>query len=571
MPERGADGFQFDGWYQTGYCACPSCKETFPKETGIEFPPKKDPADLRYKHYLVWRDEKLLERAKELRTAVKAVNPEFILVNWSNNDAQGAYPSWMPETLNAVFDLTTKEWWDSNDPYSIWQNKRMRGASGDRFVCMQSYNFMRMLKDTDAGVYHGSSNPHQEMMYRISETLAFGAVPWVWPGTRAGYKPEKDWTAITQAWLDFLPFVHETKTVKYAACIDSYTTLQMSEVPLEGVRENSRDIFDRCDEKVGFARGGMARALLEAHIPFDVLAEHNVTAETLGQYTVIILPNNFCMSDRIAVELREYVKNGGGLVATYETSLFDEWGVRRPDFALADLFGASYVETQEPTATRVGYMKDVKSVITDDAYLHDLTGDNGYTTYWGRYARVKKADAAIAPMWGLDTLTAKTDASKQDWTPLVVNEYGKGRVAYFPAQIDHAYFTASYPYQRVLLANATRWAAQAEEPVKITGPMCIIGGFLQKETPTGHQTIVQLLNDVNTTLGKSTGADQGFSFREEVLPVRDVKVTFKGPKPQRVMLIPGQTALDVVESEGGWTATVQQIDLHVAVVAEYAK
>lgn len=38
--------------------------------------------------------------------------------------------------------------------------------------------------------------------------------------------------------------------------------------------------------------------------------------------------------------IREFAQKGGAVVATGATSLYDEWGDPRPDFALADLFGA---------------------------------------------------------------------------------------------------------------------------------------------------------------------------------------------------------------------------------------
>src|SRR4029453_14451265 len=56
----------------------------------------------------------------------------------------------------------------------------------------------------------------------------------------------------------------------------------------------------------------------------------------------LILPNVAALSDRQCQQLRDFVGRGGGLVATHETSLYDEWGEPRADFGLADLFGASY-------------------------------------------------------------------------------------------------------------------------------------------------------------------------------------------------------------------------------------
>src|SRR5207248_7736569 len=48
------------------------------------------------------------------------------------------------------------------------------------------------------------------------------------------------------------------------------------------------------------------------------------------------------LSDEQCRQLRAFVERGGGLVATFETSLCDESGARRPDFGLADLLGVSF-------------------------------------------------------------------------------------------------------------------------------------------------------------------------------------------------------------------------------------
>src|SRR6185436_1928358 len=56
---------------------------------------------------------------------------------------------------------------------------------------------------------------------------------------------------------------------------------------------------------------------------------------------VLILPNLGAMTDAQVATIRRFVERGGALIATGQTSLFDEWGDARPDFALGDLFGVS--------------------------------------------------------------------------------------------------------------------------------------------------------------------------------------------------------------------------------------
>jgi hypothetical protein len=59
------------------------------------------------------------------------------------------------------------------------------------------------------------------------------------------------------------------------------------------------------------------------------------------------------MSDGEVAQVRQYVKNGGNLLASRSTSLADEDGNRRHNFALEDVFGADYLGETENNETYV--------------------------------------------------------------------------------------------------------------------------------------------------------------------------------------------------------------------------
>ncbi len=65
-------------------------------------------------------------------------------------------------------------------------------------------------------------------------------------------------------------------------------------------------------------------------------------AAHLAPYKTLILPNIAALSDAQCDQLRAFVKNGGSLIATHETSLYDELGAPRKNFALADLFAVDF-------------------------------------------------------------------------------------------------------------------------------------------------------------------------------------------------------------------------------------
>ncbi len=92
---------------------------------------------------------------------------------------------------------------------------------------------------------------------------------------------------------------------------------------------------------------GIYHALIEDHLPFEMVNDRLMDEEHLKPFKLLILPNIAALSDAQCDQLRAFVKKGGSLVATYETSLYDEAGKSRADFGLSDLFGVSYSQSVE--------------------------------------------------------------------------------------------------------------------------------------------------------------------------------------------------------------------------------
>ena len=87
---------------------------------------------------------------------------------------------------------------------------------------------------------------------------------------------------------------------------------------------------------------GTFRALSELNIDYNIIVDTN--EETLSKYDTLILPNVGCLSSEECDQIRSYVKQGGGLVASGATSLFDKEGAVRSDFSLNDVFGANRID-----------------------------------------------------------------------------------------------------------------------------------------------------------------------------------------------------------------------------------
>src|SRR6185369_14723959 len=86
---------------------------------------------------------------------------------------------------------------------------------------------------------------------------------------------------------------------------------------------------------------GFYCALLEAHIPFDVISDKFLDAARLARYRVLVLPNMACVDDSGTAAIEAFVAAGGAAVATFDTGMRTRDGAARAEPAFAKMFGVT--------------------------------------------------------------------------------------------------------------------------------------------------------------------------------------------------------------------------------------
>lgn len=77
--------------------------------------------------------------------------------------------------------------------------------------------------------------------------------------------------------------------------------------------------------------------LIQHKVPFDIIFDQQLG--DLKRYKAVILGSQECLSDDALQQIREYVRQGGGVVATGHTSLFTNWRRVREEYGLSDVLG----------------------------------------------------------------------------------------------------------------------------------------------------------------------------------------------------------------------------------------
>lgn len=226
-----------------------------------------------------------------------------------------------------------------------------------------------------------------------------------------------------------------------------------------------------------------AAMLYRNQIPFDFLAEEALdTCEPSG---ALILPTAACLSDAHIDAIRRFVSGGGLLIASLDSSLFDEHGRKRIDFGLADVFGVSLQEG--------GYDFQNYNYFEVEAPDHPLlAGVHGGLIPAPNYGL--KIAAAAAEVLGTyrAPLPGVYVPMTEPATPAVtLNVFGKGHCLYWAGtfgEFYRAYATREYAQ---IVANAI--ATHAPAAIVIEGAPPSVEMVLRQEARSSR-VYIHLIN-----------------------------------------------------------------------------
>jgi hypothetical protein len=564
------DGYSFDGNYHPPICHCPHCSAAYPRDTGRDLPPAVDLDSMEYRQYLVWRGEGLEDYYRRTQTRLKAANPDAVLMSWTVNAGRYGHlltsPRAMPTRLNLLLDLPMQEWWldETNFGGSVapaFGAAYVRAIVGPRPAASEPYLMSR------GNPYGTDSFPAHERLTRGLLALTNGSLwpeAFGWPGYAAS--AVESFRVMGQRG----PWLTRTKRLPWAALLVSEQTRQFYAY---------RDIAERyLPHLYGTFRAGM-----EEHLALDLINDWDLTQASLEMHRVLVLANAAALSDAQSAAVRQYVQDGGGLVATAETSLFDELGRPRADFALMDLFGVSY--RGRPAAPSKRAELDVNFAITvNEDYWRQRSGLAMLSWAADSPLATPELDALVplrsvrfrGPMVAVSEPATTGDVAMR-LTPegsadpplpgAIVRKFGRGRVVYLPAAIDAGLWSYAYPYQRETLARAIRWAAGEPFPIEVAAPMCVQTTFFRQSDDAGKRIVVHLFNGVNTTANHGLPAVD-VPLREETVPVHGIRLTFHGLPVSRYHVEPGGIE-PAARREGDATIIdLPPLDIHAMLIAE---
>ena len=368
---------------------------------------------------------------------------------------------------------------------------------------------------------NAAKNPAEAMMW-MNETLASGMTPYYhFIGSEDGFGEDRRWQ---KPGKDFFLWMakHDAhfKTRRSIANI-GVVMGQSTQVLYPGPATSHSRTYMRDTTH------GIYETLLIGRFAFDFVHEDRLEPERLGKYRALLLPNIAVLSDRQCEQIREFVRRGGSIMASFETGLYDQDRNPRADFPLGDLFGIGKAGNVVGTNGNAYYSR----IERQHPILDGFANTNWIPGAQNRVPLKPIHDAVLTVVPGFVNYPpelAYPPISHTDEPAVVLRESGSSRIAYFPGDIERTYWLTGHGDLLRLMHNTIRWITGDELVVSVEGEGLV--ELFAWETAPGYA--VHLLNYTNPN------AQHG--WMRSIYPLGPQTVSLKlpaGVRPKSVELL----------------------------------
>lgn len=445
------DGFFFNAW-DLPLCYCPECQRECRAALGEKIPVKLDWTSDFGRAFLVWRNQRHARFTRELKERIQRLSPQTLLTvdyHLTNDHPHHlGRAGWDGALLTDAVDMVTVEAFNFLDrPHPQWQFWASEEAQMIRSF-PQGKPGIVLLTGSERWLGRRPAQPPEQLTENIRQIVAHGAHVCVALSGDFRQEDRKDLPAIKKAFrsleagLDVRAFTRPARTVLVYG-------------------QRTLDLYggDQSRERALFHYRGWYEALTESHLNFSVvhdgaleqvLEQHpersRGAAQSKGRLEVLILPNCACLSRTACRAIETWVREGGVLIATFDTSRFDETGKMRAGFGLKCL-----QRRPRETVTFPGSWFDVnpagRSWVGRHTDIFPVSGEFLLTR---------------GPQRGALRLLGWTFNNKPEWSEpetatdqfgIYETRWGKGRVYYLPWTPGKLYHLCRSPEHRELMAR----------------------------------------------------------------------------------------------------------------------
>ena len=269
------------------------------------------------------------------------------------------------------------------------------------------------------------------------------------------------------------------------------------------VYDTNRDRMFRQFHSEG--RIGMSRALMNHQIPFEYLTDRDVLAGLAHRYPIIYLPYVMALDEATLKGLKDYVAQGGRLVADFPLLMLDDFGrlnKQKPGSDFEVLFGFSTAD-----------------------YYHTF---NSPKTFRGEQ---------MDTQFGVLKLThGEAIESFDDGSPAVIAaSYGKGETLVFNFEASRGAFHSGNTFMEEVLVSHT--LSDIRAPFQVHGAETSL--VFRRAAPTADHYLVINPGDEETI--RISSKDIAYANAKDIINTRELEIARNG-----------QVSINVPAHSGAW-------------------